>query len=927
MIRNLLSLFFLFFFLSASYSQNYLVTGTLIDQLNKLPLSRASISAIRVKDSVLISYSRSDKNGAFTLQGLDTGTYSIQFFYPGFLGNLEEISLSQTSQHQQSLDTITMLRQDQFLNEVTILDNRAIMIKGDTIQFAADSFKVGEGANVEDLLKKLPGLQVDRKGAITAMGEKVEKVYVDGEEFFGSDPTIATKNIQAKAIKNVQVFDKKSEQAELTGIDDGNKIKALNLQLKDAYKKGYFGKLIAGNGFNPYYFNYSAMGQFYTGPNKISLYGIRSNTGTTGLNWEDRMSFMGGGGMDVMSSGSDLMIAYSSDDEGSWDGQYNGRGYPNSTALGGAYSTKLFKNKLKLNLGYGYTDNKLEVNTHTFRKQFLPNSFLTYDENSEKNSSNKGHSGNMRVEYQLDSSTLITYNTYLNFKNTAGNSIYEQYNNNNEDKLLSEVHRKTITEGENNRWTNSLNIKKEFKKKGRSIYLLGQYNKAISSDSAKINSDNSYYISNIYDKLDQNRIKKFNGDNYNIRLTYNEPLTKELTLTTGAYQSGGKNNSQINTYNKDSEHNIYNQKVDSLSNDYKYVSAITGGIVKLNYKTKKWEINIGTSGEQSGYSLQNFVLDTLTNYTTFKWLPTAGIAYNFSRSHSLRFNYSGSTNAPRADQLQPLKDNTDPLNIVSGNPNLKQEYRQSFNLYYRKSKALSGSYLYASLYGSNTFNSIQRTKLVDVSGRNIYSYINSNGNYFVSMYGGYFYEINKKINLNMGLNCSTSKNTSIINKSQTQVKSYLLSPSIGFNYNIEDKIDYGIDYSPQWNISAGSLVGENIEYYSHEISGYIRIDITKRMKFNTEINIDQQNPQSDFDSKFERYLWNASLSQFLLKNKQLEIKLSVNDLLDNNKGFNRSVNSQEFSETKYNTIRRYTMLSLIYNFKNLDNNKKNANNE
>ena len=179
----------------------------------------------------------------------------------------------------------------------------------------------------------------------------------------------------------------------------------------------------------------------------------------------------------------------------------------------------------------------------------------------------------------------------------------------------------------------------------------------------------------------------------------------------------------------------------------------------------------------------------------------------------------------------------------------------------------------------------------------------------------------------MGLNCSTSKNTSIINKSQTQVKSYLLSPSIGFNYNIEDKIDYGIDYSPQWNISAGSLVGENIEYYSHEISGYIRIDITKRMKFNTEINIDQQNPQSDFDSKFERYLWNASLSQFLLKNKQLEIKLSVNDLLDNNKGFNRSVNSQEFSETKYNTIRRYTMLSLIYNFKNLDNNKKNANNE
>ena len=198
-------------------------------------------------------------------------------------------------------------------------------------------------------------------------------------------------------------------------MDDGNKIKALNLQLKDAYKKGYFGKLTSGVGLDPFYYNQSLMAQYYGGVHKLSVYGISSNTGVVGLDWQDRMSYLGGGMNSVSMDGNSITISTDSE-EGGWSGQYNGRGLPVSKAAGASYSTKLLENKLKVNVNYGYTDRKLDLETSNYRKQFLPASFITYDENSDRTSINKGHSGSLRLEYQLDSSTNIMYSTSLGLR-------------------------------------------------------------------------------------------------------------------------------------------------------------------------------------------------------------------------------------------------------------------------------------------------------------------------------------------------------------------------------------------------------------------------------------------------------------------------------------------------------------------------------
>ena len=465
---------------------------------------------------------------------------------------------------------------------------------------------------------------------------------------------------------------------------------------------------------------------------------------------------------------------------------------------------------------------------------------------------------------------------------------------------------------------NTLNVKKEFKKKGRSIYLMGQYNKTLNEDSVKWKSENNFYIEQRYDILDQQRNRINNSEMYHIRLNYNEPLSKQVTLTLGGYQSGGTTDSRTNTFERDPEHNTYTKKLDSLSNDYRYNNGTTGGLLRIAYKYKKWELSAGTSAERNTYTLRNLVLDTLTKYSALKWIPNAVIVYNFSRSHRLRVSYNGNTNPPRMDQLEPLQDNTDPLNIITGNPNLKQEYRQSIDLNYNKSQVLSGNYTYASIWGSNTINAIQSNRFVDASGRTVTTYENVNGNYFFRGNVGQYFSLSEGIDINAGLSTNLSKQSSFINRQRTQVRNQSLGPSVGISYEIDDKLDISVNYNPEWNFSSGGLIGENIQYYSHNIYGGADYEFSKRLKFETDIEIEQQNPQTSFDQKFERYLWNASLSYFLLKNNQLEVKLAVNDILNNNNGFSRNINSQSITEDRYNTIRRYAMLSLIYNFKNMN---------
>ena len=304
----------LFIFSTNSYAQNAGLSGRIYDSVNVKPVVFATVSAIRKSDSVLIAHTRTSQQGKFALNKLAADTYVVLIAHNNYVDFVDEIILN-PEDGVKELGDYNMIQRGQMLREVIIKNTAGIKIKGDTLEYLADSFKVRQGAMVEDLLKVLPGIQVNKKGEITAMGEKVEKVLVDGEEFFGDDPTVATQNIQSKVVEKVQVFDKKSDQAAFTGFDDGQEEKTINLKLKDNMNRGEFGKVELGGGWEDRWQN-QAMVNSFKNKRQMSIYGLMSSNGKTGLGWEDRNKYTGdGNNMQMDEDGGFMWSFYDDGDE------------------------------------------------------------------------------------------------------------------------------------------------------------------------------------------------------------------------------------------------------------------------------------------------------------------------------------------------------------------------------------------------------------------------------------------------------------------------------------------------------------------------------------------------------------------------------------------------------------------------------------
>ncbi|HKZ64877.1 MAG TPA: hypothetical protein VJ111_00910, partial [Chitinophagaceae bacterium] len=402
-------------------AQSASLKGSVVDNTDNKNLQNTVISLLRAKDSVLVKFTRADKAGNFSISNLKEDDYIVMITHP-YLGDyFDKTQIRPDS--AADLGKIIMIPKSKLLAEVIIRSGSPIRIKGDTTVYTADSFKVREGANVEELLRRLPGIQVDKDGKITAMGEKVTKVLVDGEEFFGSDPGIATKNLRADIVKEVEVFDKKSDQAEFTGIDDGIKDKTINLKLKDDKKKGYFGKIEAGGGLKDKYDN-SIMLNAFKGKRKIATYGIMSNTGRTNLDWEDANNY--GGGIDGLETGiSDDGGMYMSYNGGGETNYWGGRnGIPRNWNGGLHYSNKFNNNKQSINGGYKFTKVNAPGVTSTFSKNFLPDTSWSTNSVSNNYSSNSKHAFNFTMETTIDSNNTLKWTTRANENKTLTRNNY-----------------------------------------------------------------------------------------------------------------------------------------------------------------------------------------------------------------------------------------------------------------------------------------------------------------------------------------------------------------------------------------------------------------------------------------------------------------------------------------------------------------------
>jgi hypothetical protein len=913
-VRTILALL-LMLICQRSYAQSYTIQGSVYDTLNNYELPYASVTLLRGGDSVLQTFTRADDKGAFRLKPAPKGKYVLMVTFPGFADYIDKIDL----QADMDLGKVILISRVNLMKEVLVTQNyAAIKMKGDTTEYVADSFKVREGADVEALLKKLPGIQVDKNGQISAQGETVKKILVDGEEFFSDDPAVVTKSLQAKAIDKVQVFDKKSDQAEFTGIDDGEKTKTINLQLKDANKKGYFGKInsSAGPGVGQNYFENQGMINAFKGKRKISAFGIVSNTNEVGLGWEDRDKYGGGGGNTTEVNDDGQMYTYfNSDDEfESWNGSYNGEGFPKVWTGGVHYSNKWKEDKHHLGGNYRYAKQNIEVGGNMLTQYVLPGDSQFFSQQTKDLfSTGQRNRADILYDWKIDSTSSIKFTANSNIANTISRSSYhtETFTGAvNEKSILNENYRTLNSDASSFGLNFRLDYRKKFKKKGRTISAgLTQSYRQTESEGF-LTATNSTGIGNVDQK------KNNTGDNLSLtsRISYTEPLTKKMFLELNYNLTVNDMEAERITNDKDGSSESYDSLNTTLSSHYKYNFLINTGGTTLRWVYNKVIFSVGGSVSNAAFDQNDLLRDTTRSYSFVNFFPRANFNYKFNKQRGLRFGYNGYTKQPKIDEIQPLADNTDPMNIVVGNPNLTQSFNHNFSAGYNDYKVLTGRYVWANLYYTFTNNDISRTETVDAIGRRIYQYTNIDGNYSGGMWLGYGFKV-KKVTLNMNGNIRVSHTNNIVNgiTNTSNSNEYTLGP--GFNYNSEnEKFSVSMSVKGSYHDNTSTISTLSPSYWTGVLETDISYEFPLKIVVGTDADWNVRERTVAFDRNNNVFIWNAYVSKKFLKKETLELRASVFDILNQNLGYNRFAQNNYVTENSYNTIRRYAFLGINWNF-------------
>lgn len=461
-----------------------------------------------------------------------------------FADYVDEVEIKE---NENNLETIGLFSKSKLIEEV-IIKGGSIRIKGDTTSYRASDYKVDVNANVEELLKKLPGIQVDKNGEIKAMGESVKKVLVDGEEFFGDDPGMATKNLRADAVKTVQVFDKKSDQAEFTGIDDGKSQKTINLKLKEDKKKGRFGKIDNSAGpledQDPRY-NSNLMLSAFKGKRKISAFLLNGNTGQDGLDWEDSDKF-GGENSDVtMNMDDDGNVSYqwiggNNDDEPQVDTQ---NGFIKNTNGGLHYNNK-WNDKQTLNLSPKFNNQNYTNNNKRYNKSQIGVTQLNENTSTATNVTRNNYKFNASYDIKLDSLNTIKINTKTNFYATTSNEFTDGTTTDENGVLKNKSQKNLDTKSDKQSLMASVLFKHKFAKLRRTFSMNLSWSSLNNDSDNYLKSDNESFISGISSSiisLNQNKIGKKTTQNTNVNLVYTEPIAKNWALQLGyqiAYNTG-----------------------------------------------------------------------------------------------------------------------------------------------------------------------------------------------------------------------------------------------------------------------------------------------------------------------------------------------------------------------------------------------------
>ena len=943
---TLLIIFFLLFCLINTLKAQT-VKGILTDENEKTPLIGATVKLINRPDSLhpdsSTAYSTvSNKDGAFIFEKVTPKLYRLAVESVG-LGTFQ-MTVSVRDSSVTDIGTIPISKTAKILNEITITaEAPPVKQKIDTIEYSASQFKVNPDANVEDLIKKMPGVTVDKAGTVTAQGETVKKVTVDGKDFFGDDATAALRNLPAEIIDKIQVFDKLSDQAQFTGFDDGNSQKAINVVTKANMRNGQFGRMYAGYGTDNHY-SLGGNVSFFKGNRRLSLVGLANNINIQNFSSQDLLGVTssggnrggGGGGQGGNRGGQGGNRGGGGGNFGNFGGQGNflvgqQNGISKTNAFGINYSDQWGK-KLTVSGSYFFNNSNNSNNQLTNRQTFLSkDTTLFYKENSVSSSNNYNNRINLRLEYKLDSFNSLIITPSLSFQKNNSNSNYSAINSyNNINPVSSSDNRtNTLTTGYN--INNNILFRHSFAKKGRTISL--GFN-----TSANRRDGNTYMeaVNKSYNNLGTlakiDSVLQFtdnlsNGYTLSPNLAYTEPVGKKGQLQLNYNLSFTKNKADQETFQFDEIGKKYSLFDTTLSNKFDNTYNTQNAGVSYRVGDRDQQFSVGVNYQHSKLSSdQSFPLLTSVNKTFSNILPNLQLRKKLSAKSSINVFLRTSVNAPSVTQLQNVINKNNPLLQSTGNPDLKQEYTSRFVSRYTFTNTLKGQSFFANIFLQQTNNYITNAVFIASKdsvlaksdtlyrGSQLSKPINLDGYWSLRSfltYGMPLKFIKSTFNINGGF--TYNKLPGQVNKTKTITTTYTYSAGAVVASNISEYVDFNLSYNGNFNQVAEQ---PNNNYYTSTAGAQVNILGKNGWFLQNDLNNQTYKYKNNTATDQSFWLWNVSAGKKFLKDQKGELKFSVFDVLKQNKSISRTVTETYIEDVQSQVLQRYFMLTFTYKLKN-----------
>ncbi len=942
---KLFKLSLLFFLLSSMSVHSQSIKGKLLDLVENKPLAGATLQLKPLKDTANVFNGVTDSKGVFEFNNLPQDSFVLQVSFIGYENYKQFVGLNDSIPNVDLGNVLVPKKTTEIAGVTVISKTPPVQQKGDTTQFNASQFKVNPDATTEDLIKKMPGITVAKDGTVTAQGEQVKKVTVDGRDFFGDDATAALRNLPSTIVDKIQVFDRLSDQAQFTGFDDGNSVKAINIVTKSGIKNGQFGRIYAGLGTDD---RYSAGGNvsFFKGDRRLSLVGNFNNVNQQNFASQDLLGVTSSGGGGRGFGGGNFGGGRGGGGNRGGGGGFGGfgggenftvgqqSGISKTNALGLNFGDKWGK-KVDITGSY-FFNNSNNVNENTTEIKTIGTSRVERS-GSLSNSNNYNHRINLRLEYRIDSFNSVIISPSLNFqKNRSASDSYLYTLDGTDSVNTQSSNSNVVRDGYNLR--NNILFRHSFKSNRRrtlSINFNQTFNK--NDGESYIYSANRTFKGGILDSIQNQFVDNpTNGYTLSGNISYTEPLGSKSQLQISYQPSYSKNKADQQTFDYNDVKDAYSEFVPNNSNKFENTTiSQNGGVTYRLGNSRDNQLAVGVSLQHSRLQSDR-IYPSISNVdqSFTDVLPNLMWRKKISARSSVNLFYRARTNFPSVTQLQDVVNNTNLLSLSIGNPDLRESYVHFLSGRYTFTNTLMGQSFFANIFLQAQQNYISNATYIAKAdsvieqgnelkaGSQLTKPVNLDGYKSLNTFFTFSQPVKFiKSNINLSTGFSYSKLPSLLNYKKSFTNNFTYNAGVVIASNISEYVDFNISY----NASINRIKEQPLNNLFTQIAG-LQFNLLSKNGwfFQNDLSGQAYNYKDNSTPDQSFWLWNAGIGKKFLKNKSGELKLTVFDLLKQNQSIIRTVSENYVEDSQSKVLRQYFMLTFTYSLKNFG--KANTNN-